>query len=557
MHAHAWIGGGAPTFTADLTQRRTALQAAFTDALRALADLVVRHGGPAPGLPALTSPVTAMSAPSGAFQGIDPRAMTALVSALDHAGHTLSAAGAQLAGELSAQGLSAQPGQTVGDIARWAATHGEDLRRRLTRIQQAVPWTLLPVTVAAYGLFGAGATDRHGITATLDRLAVGDVQAIRALLALQEQGNEGSLAARVNAWWQTLDTTLRQHLMALPGFGLLNGLPAGVRDQSNRHWLTAEKARSTRELDAATAEARSNPVALGRWEHLADQLRRIQLIEKELQPAPGYPQPLLLGFDLVGLGRLIVSWGDPDTADITVTNVSGLTSKLDTVHGDLQQARALWQQAAKTSGDRTIACITWYGYDAPQIDPTLLNPTTSVAFESAAARGGASLAAFQDGLHAAHQPSGTARAVVIGHSYGSLTTGHAATLRPGKLADDLILVGSPGVGVDHAADLGVDPQHVWVGEAGGDPVAALGRFGADPGHHSFGAQHFPVGRTVWTAAHSSYWDRDSTSLRNMGRLINGQYDKLTAPESPLGRPQMLAPDLAPDLALRLQQVTPP
>ncbi|MFI6499036.1 alpha/beta hydrolase [Nonomuraea typhae] len=549
ISAGAWVGGGAPVFADDLTGHRGRLRSSFSSALHALADLVVRRGGPAPAVPAMNSQMTAISATHGSYQGIDVHAMTGLLSALEHAGYALSAAGSRLAAELSGHGLSAQPGHAIGRIATWATTQAADFRRRLTLIQQTVPGPKVPAGIAAYSLFGAYTTDTMGTTALLSRLSAGDSEAVAQLLAVQEQGRDAGLPARVAAWWQTLAHALRQQLIGLAGFGLLNGLPAAVRDQANRRWIAAEKTRLTTELDTATA-AFAHPSDIGGWEKIAAQLHRIEFIEDQLRPRPGYPPPLLLAFDVTGQGRLIVSWGDPDTADITVTNVSGLTTRLETAGGDLGQARALWQQATKTSGEQTVASITWYGYDAPQLDPGLFDPGKSVAFEGAAARGGAALAAFQDGLHATHMPSGTARAVVIGHSYGSLTTGHAAVLRPGRFADDLILVGSPGVGVDHAGQLGVDPKHVWVGEAGGDPVAALGRFGADPGHDSFGAQNFPVGRTVYTAAHSSYWNRGSASLRNMAFIINGQTDQLVEPGSLNRHPHVLMPEIAPDVALR-------
>ncbi|WP_214323231.1 alpha/beta hydrolase [Nonomuraea sediminis] len=555
MQAHTWVGGGAPAFAADLAAHRAALQSALTDALRSLADLVVRHGGPPPAVPVLTTSVTTMSpAPSG-YQGIDPHAMTALISTLDHASHTLPAAGTRLSSALSAQGLSPQPGRTLARIAQWTATTGTDLRRRLTRIQRTVPWTTLPASVAAYDLFasaasaplltGVAAGDPAASAPLLAGVAAGDPAAVQAMLAVQERGKDPTLAARINAWWHTLSPGLQRSLLEIPAFGLLNGLPATARDQANRHWLSIEKTRLTQELDAT--DVRANPSLLGAWERISNELRRLTLIEQTLHPVHGFPPPMLLSFNPTGQGRLILSWGNPDTADTTITSVSGLSSQLDSVHGDLERSRSLWQQATKTSGDHTVAAITWYGYDAPQLDPGLLDPGRSVASSSAATKGGAALAAFQDGLHAAHAPSSTARAVIVGHSYGSLTTGHAATLRPGKLADDLILIGSPGVDVHHASDLGLDSKHVWVGEAGGDPVAALGRFKTDPGHKSFGATPFPVGRQVWTSAHSSYWDRASPSLRNMGRIINGQYDKLTSPEPLNQHPQLLMPELAPDL----------
>lgn len=542
MQAHTWVGGGAPAFAADLAAHRTALQSALTDALRSLADLVVRHGGPPPALPVLTTSVTTMGPTPGGYQGIDPHAMTALISTLDHASHTLPAAGTRLSAALSAQGLSPQPGQTLARIAHWTATTGTDLRRRLTRIQQTVPWTTLPASVAAYDLFASAAS--------APLLAV-DPTAVQALLAVQEQGNDPTLAARINAWWHTLSPGLQRSLLEIPAFGLLNGLPATARDKANRHWLSTEKTRLTQGLDAT--DVRADPSLLGAWERTSNQLRRLTLIEQALHPVPGYPPPMLLSFNPTGQGRLILSWGNPDTADITVTSVSGLTSGLDAARGDLERSRALWRQADSTSGHRSVASITWLGYDAPQLDPGLLHPSKSVAFSNAAATGGLALAAFTDGLRASHAPSSTARSVVIGHSYGSLTAGHAAVARPGKFTDELILVGSPGVGVDRVSQLSINPKHVWVGEAGNDPVAALGRFGTDPGHESFGAQHFAVGREVYTAAHSSYWDPLSPSLRNMGRIINGQYDKLTTPEPLNNAPQLLMPELAPDLTTKLNR----
>ncbi|MFI6788213.1 alpha/beta hydrolase [Nonomuraea sp. NPDC050383] len=547
-HAHAWVGGGAPAFAEDLARHRARLQSSLTDALHGLALLVVRHGGPAPAVPALTTSVAALAPAPGRFQGVEQNAMTTLVASLGHAAQTLPVAGACLAAELSAHGLPAEPGHELRRIATWAAAHSDDLRRRLNLIRQTVPGPTLPAGLAAYGLFGGHAPDPGGAERLLARIAAGEEHAVTRLLTVQENGTDAGLAARVAAWWHTLPREARERLVTLRWSGLLNGLPATVRDRANRRGLAEERTRLERELETATADLGrlADPGLLGGWERIAARLRRIDLIESQLRPVAGHPAPLLLAFDATGQGRLVVSWGDPDTADITVTSVSGLTSGLDAARGDLERSRALWQQARATSGERSIASITWLGYDAPQIDPGLFDITRSVAADNAAAKGGRALAAFADGLHAAHAPSGTARSVVIGHSYGSLTTGHAAALRPGRLADDLILIGSPGTGVDHASRLGVDPAHVWVGEAGNDPVAALGRFGRDPGDESFGARRFPVGREVFTEAHSSYWKPHSPSLRNMGRLINGQYDMLTAPVPLNCTPQLLMPELGPE-----------
>jgi hypothetical protein len=95
---------------------------------------------------------------------------------------------------------------------------------------------------------------------------------------------------------------------------------------------------------------------------------------------------------------------------------------------------------------------------------------------------------------------------VLGHSYGSTVVGHTAR-DTGLDADDVIFVGSPGVGVAHAGELGLPAGHVWASTAAYDPIrlTIAGRtladallapsgddlwFGADPSGTRFGAQVF-------------------------------------------------------------------
>jgi hypothetical protein len=62
----------------------------------------------------------------------------------------------------------------------------------------------------------------------------------------------------------------------------------------------------------------------------------------------------------------------------------------------------------------------------------------------------------------------------IGHSYGSLTVGLAAQQEGGiPGADDIVIVGSPGTNADHAEDLNVGKEHVFVGAADNDIVSKL------------------------------------------------------------------------------------
>jgi hypothetical protein len=99
--------------------------------------------------------------------------------------------------------------------------------------------------------------------------------------------------------------------------------------------------------------------------------------------------------------------------------------------------------------------------------------------------------------------------------------GAAAAGGHGLGADDVLVVGSPGMTVDEATDLHMDPDHVWVGGAEDDMVSnhtsnlTLGR---DPMQDNFGGHNFEVD----TSGHSGYWDRGSESLANQGAVIAGR-----------------------------------
>lgn len=64
---------------------------------------------------------------------------------------------------------------------------------------------------------------------------------------------------------------------------------------------------------------------------------------------------------------------------------------------------------------------------------------------------------------------------LVGHSYGSTTSGMAATKVHDGVIDDLVLCGSPGMGTYNASDLHVAEGHRWVsGVPIGDSVQGIG-----------------------------------------------------------------------------------
>jgi hypothetical protein len=225
-----------------------------------------------------------------------------------------------------------------------------------------------------------------------------------------------------------------------------------------------------------------------------------------------------------------------------VTYVPGLGSGFpSTTAGDITRTTRLWAQASDYApAGATVASIY----------TTSLGIDSAVAFINDGKAAAPALDSFAAGLAAAHDPAFTAHTVMLGHSDGSLVVGEAAVRWPGKLADDLAFAGSPGVGVNKAAQLGVAADHVFAGEAGNDPVPDLppldpvewfndysSHFGTDPASSQFGARDFYVdpGRSVSLTdpigAHSQYWDIGSASLKNLARIVDAQYAaiRLVAP----------------------------
>ena len=96
---------------------------------------------------------------------------------------------------------------------------------------------------------------------------------------------------------------------------------------------------------------------------------------------------------------------------------------------------------------------------------------------------------FQQGLRLAHQ-GGTGHLTALGHSYGTTVVGYTARNQAGIVADEVIFVASPGVGVDHASELyGVRSDHVWATTAAFGIIPDFW-YRNDPVDTEFGARQF-------------------------------------------------------------------
>ncbi|MFJ2188602.1 alpha/beta hydrolase [Kitasatospora sp. NPDC087861] len=395
--------------------------------------------------------------------------------------------------------------------------------------------------------------------------------------ALQQIPAAGTDPNSVKAWWNGLtdDQQQRMILNHPDQIGNLDGIPAVARDQANRtnlKNLIQDRQRQLADLGPepkkmlSVAETNGGPVEnpdYTEWKRKRDALKEklagFQNIQKRLDGkfddggGPNSDPPLLLlGIGDQGQGRAILSWGDPDKAKNVSSLVPGLNSTLAGVGaGDASTAKRVYQSAttaATANGDvpPSVASVFWLGYDAPQLEGS----GSSVLMQDRAEEGGAAYQKFLTGLRATHEGV-PAHMTAQGHSYGSLVVGKA-TQQPGGLpVDDIVLVGSPGVGVDKASQLGVGADHVYVGTAKYDPVAAApapGMFvpgwaayeaitnpdglwhGTDPASQSFGAQRFSVADGTVTDSHDNYFgkhDKGGDSLPNIGKIVSGHGNTIT------------------------------
>ncbi|MEV6527640.1 alpha/beta hydrolase [Longispora sp. NPDC051575] len=347
----------------------------------------------------------------------------------------------------------------------------------------------------------------------------------------------------VHAWWEGLSPEERGYaITAYPELiGWLDGVPVRDRDQANRIALEDQRTTLAAQLEAAKARmalihaakrdgtldtlyptaydttwtsGRELSDLQGQIYKLEPTLAALDKIDRRIN-GDGEPPAFLLGLDTAHDGRAIVAIGDPDTAAHTATLVPGVGTTLTSIGGQMDRATQLQGAAAKfAEGTGSVAVVAWIGYDAPEWDG-------SAAGSDRAKQGGAALDQFVGGLRATHEGPPT-HFTAVGHSYGSTVIGQATQV--GHLAvDDIVTAGSPGMDVNSARDLHIDPRHVYAGAASDDLVTVAGPLAHNtaPSDEMFGANRYHVD----TSGHSGYWAPDSQSLRNQGAIIGGQPGK--------------------------------
>ncbi|MFI5890607.1 alpha/beta hydrolase [Actinoplanes sp. NPDC051513] len=339
--------------------------------------------------------------------------------------------------------------------------------------------------------------------------------------------------AQVRRWWDGLTPAERQWLLATEPAWLapLDGIPAADRDTANRLLLDDRRAQIERALATAHGSERRR---------LQDLRHGLDALADRLAEDEG-PRAYLLRLDLSEEGRVVVALGDPDRADNVVTHVPGMTAELASFGGELTRAERVAGRAAELSPAASTSAVLWLDYDAPDF-------VDEAASARRAEAGAPALRRFQEGLRATVDGP-PARQTVIGHSYGSLLVGKAAA-GSGLPADNVVFVGSPGVGVESVRDLSVPPGRVWSTTSSSDVIqyaapgpAALARdlavsrlvpvlgpaiafgsperdlwFGHNPSDPAFGARTFA---SAPGAGHLGYWERGSPSLDTLAAITLG------------------------------------
>jgi hypothetical protein len=220
----------------------------------------------------------------------------------------------------------------------------------------------------------------------------------------------------------------------------------------------------------------------------------------------------ILRSDPVGDGRLVEVFGDLSTADHVVMFVPGMSNQLDNVGKTRSNSQSILaaMQAAARPGER-VAVVSWLGYDTPE--------TVRNAGKRARARDGAQRLVTDLELIRKLAPRGT-HVTVVAHSYGSRLTGEAMRNKAVKLdVADVVVAGSPGMGVRDRQRLGQPTTKVWALGAKLDYVSIAPRHGEDPTARGFGARQVPADGA---SGHSEYFTPGTKALAGIAAIAVGR-----------------------------------
>ncbi|WP_394281149.1 alpha/beta hydrolase [Corynebacterium sp.] len=194
-----------------------------------------------------------------------------------------------------------------------------------------------------------------------------------------------------------------------------------------------------------------------------------------------------------GPGGIAVLVGEvKEDPEAVMTLVAGMgSSASDGLEGYLERGAFMAQEAGAPT-------VVWLGYTAP-------GNLLEAAKDTYAAAAGDDLSYFQSALH---QRFPDATRTVVGHSYGTVVVSEAAATH-GLYADNVVLLGSPGVPVARADELTLfsEEPHLLVADTLNDPIrftrpGIRAVHGYNPGWSGFGAE---IMRLHSAGGHGGHW----------------------------------------------------
>jgi hypothetical protein len=174
-------------------------------------------------------------------------------------------------------------------------------------------------------------------------------------------------------WWDCLSDSQRADCIAMhPGVvGALDGLPSEIRDEANRTVL--DEAHGEYALKLATIPPPPDDPLSADWTlwnmQYGDEYRRVtgrlkgmDAIQSRFDATGenGMPEAYLLWFDPEGGGhdgKVILTNGNPDTADHTGIYVPGMTTNINDIGKDLGRSDRLWMQSHLQAPGQKVSTV--------------------------------------------------------------------------------------------------------------------------------------------------------------------------------------------------------
>ena len=342
----------------------------------------------------------------------------------------------------------------------------------------------------------------------------------------------GSKPKQIAAWWGSLSDQQKKKLIEkYPEIiGSLDGVDIKTRDEVNRSlvdgMLAEARDRERQTYDDLVHRGMTSHSYANRYSKALDDVEDLKVLQEVLKDR----ERKLLVCDRSGERlKVAIGIGDFDKAQHIGVFVPG---KGTTVRGSLlnyvTKSEGLITAAQKVR-ESSYATVAWLGYDAPLSIPDVANTHRANA-------GADRLENFLEGVSAVYGEKGQkVHLTLLGHSYGSTTSGIAASHVSPNVVDDLVLFGSPGSGVQLGAEYRVPEGHRWVSAVPypGDMVQGIGtdiNFGRNPtemqafrhisGDATKGETYHTIPRGPF-GNHSTYLENNTETQKNMAEIVAG------------------------------------